>query len=159
MLRGEKAIRRFNEIKVTEDLIEDVSRYSLTAERALEKLPKHKGRVHRGETHSPMAPRMERVKKAEPGDLWPEDQFLSTSTAKASSFSGNLRLVITSREGRKIAKVSRHQTEKEVLFKPGHKFMVLRTDHDGGTLHLHLLDVEGLTVREIETLRKTIKQD
>ena len=53
-----------------------------------------------------------------------------------------MRLVITSRHGKAIERLSQHPSEREVLFKAGTRFRVLSKEPDGTTTYIHLEEVD-----------------
>ncbi len=97
---------------------EEYAHYTKTITAGLAKLPNYRGKVTRGTT----LPESE-LAKLKPGKVWTPKGFTSTSTGKA--FGGPHRLKIQSRTGKEVSWISRHAHEKEVLFKPGTRFLVI----------------------------------
>jgi hypothetical protein len=71
------------------------------------------------------------------------DYFTSTSKDPARQFSGNVQFIIHSKKGRFIEPISYHEHEKEVLFKAGAKFKVVKMDkRSSGVTYITLEEVD-----------------
>ncbi len=62
----------------------------------------------------------------QPGNIVEDRGFKSTSAEGESPFRGPHRLTILSRHGKRIQPYSRYSAEREVLFKSGTRFRVLK---------------------------------
>ncbi len=97
------------------------------ADKGLSKLPVHEGWVHRGVDSLPEAV----LAKYVPGVLVTEEAFTSTSQVESGAFKGKVKFNILSKSGRDVRQLSRVEAEKEVLFRPGTKFIVVDKVRDG----------------------------
>ncbi len=93
-------------------------------ERALQQLPPYDGPVVRG-TNLPA----EVLAQYRPGEYIIEKGFMSTTmnpvVAQSPAFAGNVEFRVLSSTGRDISAVSLFPSEREVLFPPGTRFLVL----------------------------------
>ncbi len=121
-----------------------VADYARVLGDALGKLPAHEGWTYRGAS----LPKDVAAGLIEGADF-SDRGFLSVSTARHQAFSGDVVFHINSRTGRDIAPFSFYANEAEVLFRPGRKFRILKTDERDGVLHVimdeQLYDPDRLT--------------
>lgn len=87
---------------------------------ALDELTSFKGRVFRNE-YLPD----EILEKYEPGEIIQRQTFISTSKEWIQSFGGNTMLIIRSKNGKDVTKLSPWKEESEVLFKTNSNFKVI----------------------------------
>ena len=111
--------------------------YINTVKAGLEKLPYHRGFVERKTTLPSSV-----VNAMEEGSRFSDPAFLSTSVNR-SGFTGDHRLIISSRVGRRIDGYSRFPDEDEVLFPPGHKFKITKVWREGREVTISMKDEEG----------------
>ena len=111
--------------------------YINTVKAGLEKLPYHRGFVERKTTLPSSV-----VNAMEEGSRFSDPAFLSTSVNR-SGFTGDHRLIISSRVGRRIDGYSRFPDEDEVLFPPGHKFKITKVWREGREVTIYMKDEEG----------------
>jgi hypothetical protein len=109
------------------------------ADQALSKMPTHQGWVHRGTKDLPA----EVLAKYVPGVVVTEEAFTSTSAATDAAFAGEVQFKILSKTGRDVQKLSRVEAEKEVLFRPGTKFVVVDKVRDGDTTVITMEEVSA----------------
>ncbi|MBP8810203.1 MAG: DUF4157 domain-containing protein [Kofleriaceae bacterium] len=108
------------------------------ADRGLAKLPVHEGWVYRGVDHLPP----EALAIYQTGEVVTEAAFTSTSNASGAQYQGQVQFKIKSRTGRDVAGLSRYDHEREILFRPGTRFLVTDKERDG--------DVTIITLEEVE---------
>ena len=89
----------------------------------LSKLPKYKGKVVRFEKKKSVSRFISAMKKGTPKLF---KAYTSSSKKKKFCWSGNVKMVITSKNGRYIAPMSAYKSEEEVLFAPGTKFKITK---------------------------------
>ncbi len=89
----------------------------------LSKLPKYKGKVVRFEKKKSVSRFISAMKKGAPKLF---KAYTSSSKKKGFCWSGNVKMVITSKTGRYIAPMSAYKSEDEVLFAPGTKFKITK---------------------------------
>jgi len=108
---------------------------------ALEKLPVHEGEVYRKASLKSDVHEQYKV-----GIVVEERGFTSTSTNK-DVWHGNVHFTIKSLTGRRIEKLSKHKSEKEVLFRSGTRFRVTRREEQTNALGkrtiIHMEEVSG----------------
>src|SRR5690606_23913398 len=107
------------------------------ADQALTKMPTHQGWVHRGVEDLPA----DVLAKYVPGKIVTEEAFTSTSQAEDSAFTGKVKFKILSKSGRDVQALSRVEAEKEVLFRPGTKFLVTDKERDGDSIVITMEEV------------------
>lgn len=122
---------------------EDTAKYQQTLPRlkqhiemataALNGLPKYEGTVYRGTDLDP-----EQISRYKVGETITEHGFTSSSYSKDAAYRGNTRFIIASKSGSQIDKFAPYAHEKEVLFKPGTKFKVLKTRKERGRQTFYL---------------------
>ncbi|HEY9641416.1 MAG TPA: ADP-ribosyltransferase domain-containing protein, partial [Coleofasciculaceae cyanobacterium] len=81
------------------------------------------------------------IAKYTAGAVVTEYGFTSSSYDKKAAFSGKHRFVIQSRTGKKVDDLSPYPNEKEVLFKPGTQYRVLKTRKERGGQTIYLEEV------------------
>lgn len=105
--------------------------------KALSKLPPHRGQVYRKATLD--------TKDADlykSGFIVEERGF--TSTAKSSGvWNGNVHFIIESKTGRDISKISSHPGEQEVLFRSGTRFRITKAEKTQGGRKIYMEEVDG----------------
>ena len=100
-------------------------RYKKVMNSALDKLESYKGYVFRGADLSSEI--INKYKKAEEtGEPYTENHYLSTSKDREKSFDRNTKYKILSKNGKQIEELSFFLEEKEVLFKEGTQFKILK---------------------------------
>lgn len=100
-------------------------RYKKVMNSALDKLESYKGYVFRGADLSSEI--INKYKKAaETGEPYTENHYLSTSKDREKSFDRNTKYKILSKNGKQIEELSFFLEEKEVLFKEGTQFKILK---------------------------------
>ena len=100
-------------------------RYKKVMNSALDKLESYKGNVYRGADLSSEI--INKYKKAaETGEPYTENHYLSTSKDREKSFDRNTKYKILSKNGKQIEELSFFLEEKEVLFKEGTQFKILK---------------------------------
>ncbi len=100
-------------------------RYKKVMNSALDKLESYKGYVFRGSDLSSEI--INKYKKAaETGEPYTENHYLSTSKDREKSFDRNTKYKILSKNGKQIEELSFFLEEKEVLFKEGTQFKILK---------------------------------
>ena len=100
-------------------------RYKKVMNSALDKLESYKGNVYRGADLSSEI--INKYKKAaETGEPYTENHYLSTSKDREKSFDRNTKYKILSKNGKQIEELSYFSHEKEVLFKEGTQFKILK---------------------------------
>ena len=100
-------------------------RYKKVMNSALDKLESYKGYVFRGADLSSEI--INKYKKAaETGEPYTENHYLSTSKDREKSFDRNTKYKILSKNGKQIEELSYFSHEKEVLFKEGTQFKILK---------------------------------
>lgn len=100
-------------------------KYRKVMNSALDKLESYKGTVYRGSDLSPEV--INKYKKAaETGESYTENYYLSTSKDREKSFDRNTKYKILSKTGKQIEELSYFSQEKEVLFKEGTQFKILK---------------------------------
>jgi len=109
------------------------------ADKGLDKLPSYQGWVHRGVDSLPA----EVLAKYVPGQTVTEHSFTSTSYDDGAQFAGNVQFKIKSKDGKLVESLSRYDTEKEVLFRPGATFKVLDKERDGDRIVITMEEVSG----------------
>lgn len=103
----------------------------------LDKLPSYQGTVFRGADLS--SEQIETYKKAlESNTPVVKNEFLSSSRERKTAFNKNTVYRILSKTGKSIEKMSYFENEKEVLFKAGTKFKVVKIDDLGGQYSVEL---------------------
>jgi hypothetical protein len=107
------------------------------ADKGLAKMPTHQGWVHRGVESLPA----DVLAKYVPGVVVTEEAFTSTSQAEDSAFTGQVKFKIKSKTGRDVQALSRVEKEKEVLFRPGTKFLVTDKERDGDAIVITMEEV------------------
>ena len=111
---------------------EHTFRHTRNLERALEKLPPHRGTVGRKTELT-----AEQFALYKPGMIVQERAFTSTSKS-TTTWSGSTRYMITSKTGRDVSSLSMHKDEDEVLFKPNTAFKITRIE--GKTIYMEEFD-------------------
>lgn len=100
-------------------------KYRKVMNSALDKLESYKGTVYRGSDLSLEV--INKYKKAaETGEPYTENYYLSTSKDREKSFDRNTKYKILSKNGKQIEELSYFSHEKEVLFKEGTQFKILK---------------------------------
>ena len=100
-------------------------KYRKVMNSALDKLESYKGTVYRGSDLSLEV--INKYKKAaETGESYTENYYLSTSKDREKSFDRNTKYKILSKTGKQIEELSYFSQEKEVLFKEGTQFKILK---------------------------------
>lgn len=100
-------------------------RYRKVMNSGLDKLESYNGTVYRGSDLSPKV--INQYKKAaETGEPYTENYYLSTSKDREKSFDRNTKYKILSKTGKQIEELSYFSQEKEVLFKEGTQFKILK---------------------------------
>jgi hypothetical protein len=118
----------------------DVGDAIALADRGLEKLPSYQGWCSRGvESSSPA----ELAARYVPGQMVTEDGFTSTSSAEGAQYKGTVQFRIKSENGKVVESFSRYEKEKEVLFRPGSRFMVTEKERDGDIIIITMEEVAG----------------
>ncbi len=69
-----------------------------------------------------------------------EHAFTSTSSDVTRQFGGRVKFIIHSKNGKEVAALSEHDHEKEVIFKAGTKFKVLKIRADQNGIHYITLE-------------------
>lgn len=119
----------FPEFGATKDFYAALTR---TINNALDEIPdKFAGIAYRGTTltRKQMKPYIQALKTGKPHK---ELAFMSSSYEKCEVFDGNVKLIVQSKNGTMIEKVSEAKREKEVLFKAGQEFRVTKIDEFDG---------------------------
>ena len=110
--------------------------YRRTLNDALDRLPDHSARgLKRGATLTP-----NEIAGYVPGSVVTEAAFTSASVGR--SFGGNVRFTIRSLHGKRIDRLSRYPSEREVLFRAGTRFRVLSSRREGGLTKIELEEVD-----------------
>lgn len=109
------------------------------ADKGLAKMPVHEGWVHRGVESLPA----EVLAKYVPGVVVTEEAFTSTSQQEDAAFAGKVKFNILSKTGRDVRQLSRVEAEKEVLFRPGTKFIVVDKVRDGDSTIITMEEVQA----------------
>ncbi len=65
-----------------------------------------------------------------------------TSASVGRGFGGNVRFTIRSLHGKRIDRLSRYPSEREVLFRAGTRFRVLKRERRGGIVEIELEGVD-----------------
>lgn len=100
-------------------------RYRKIMNSGLDKLESYNGTVYRGADLSPEV--INKYKKAaETGEPYTENYYLSTSKSEKRAFERNTIYEIKSKNGKQIEELSYFSHEKEVLFKEGTQFKILK---------------------------------
>lgn len=100
-------------------------RYREVMNSSLDKLESYKGTVYRGADLPPEV--INKYKKAaETGEPFTENYYLSTSKSEKRAFERNTIYEIKSKNGKQIEDISYFSHEKEVLFKEGTQFKILK---------------------------------
>ena len=134
-----------NETLRTKDpkAMKDLAAVIKCAESGLNQLPSYEGIAYRGVNFDRLPKVLENYQK---GDIVTEEAFTSSSSDK-NSFHKNKDTIITifSRNGKDVTSLSHVPNEKEILFKPQAKFVVLNVEVDPVTKkrHIDVREVEG----------------
>lgn len=100
-------------------------RYRKVMNSGLDKLESYNGTVYRGADLSPEL--INKYKKAaQTGEPYTENYYLSTSKSEKRAFERNTIYEIKSKNGKQIEELSYFSHEKEVLFKEGTQFKILK---------------------------------
>jgi SPP1 gp7 family putative phage head morphogenesis protein len=111
--------------KYTSDL--RLQAYVEAAQHGLEKMPKFQGLTSRGMTLHGQA--LENMLKAyQPGTIFEEAAFISTSEGAKAAFGGNVFIRIHGKRGVDISQFSKYPGEREVLYMPGTQLRVLKVE-------------------------------
>lgn len=110
--------------------------YRLTLNAALNRLPDHPAKgLLRGIDLSP-----EEIARYVPGQIVIEEGFISTGIDKG--FKGGAQFRIDGLHGKHIEQLSAHPDEREVLFKVGTRFRVIKKHEENGTTYIELEEVD-----------------
>jgi len=115
------------------------------ATNGLKEMPSHKGEVLRG-AYLPD----DVISQYKPGSIITEKGFTSTTTSKAAAdvFTGNVRYIINSKNGKNVSRLSQFPEEEEIVFPPSTKFKVSKVEPitkklgNGGTETIHHIYME-----------------
>jgi hypothetical protein len=117
-------------------MTEEIWSHALRLNEALDKLPDYKGIVGRGVYVPNVA---EFMKGYQVGMIKEERAF--TSAAKGKGFGGKVKYQIQSKTGKDVSTYSQHSGEKEVLFKSGTRFRVVKIEQDYDVNIIHMEEV------------------
>jgi len=129
--------------------------FGAIASDGLRKMKVHKGTVYRGLEFVP-EDLGKQLRALEPGDVYADPGFQSTSKSAEKAFSGEIRFIIKSRTGRDVQSISLHEREQEVLFPPGAQFLVTKVEEKprAGRRDIYMVDINEMTPREVAEARK-----
>lgn len=116
--------------------------FKIIANRALEKMPRFEGMCWRGAYVDDSV--VEAIKKCmDTGISWEYPAFQSSSRIKGANFSGNVIFGIKSKAGAILEDISHYQNEKEVLFRAGSQFKVVKVERrsSGGNWYIELEEI------------------
>lgn len=115
-------------------------RYIKVMNGGMEKLPTYQGEVYRGADLPPEA--INKYKKAlETGKPITENYYLSTSRLEEKAFDKNTSYIIQSKTGKMVEDISYFQSEREVLFREGTKFKILKVDFENGKNLIYMEEI------------------
>ena len=112
---------------------------------ALAKGKPYKGQCARGISFSQteLAAFMAPIKEAyNGGKPWTDHGYMSSSKGESAAFSGNVILMMDGKAGVDISSISRHNSEREVLFKAGTKWHVTSIIETGRKIIIDLTEAE-----------------
>jgi hypothetical protein len=119
---------------------------------ALAKLPAFEGVVYRG-TFLPYSIRA----NMQPGTIFSDHAFMSTSAIEDRVFGGNVNFIITSRSGRKIVDFSDYPAEAEVLFPAGTRFIVKNVVPNPADRNVLIVKMEEITGSDLDALSAIVR--
>lgn len=108
----------------------EYDQFKIICNRGLEKMPKFEGVVWRGANISEDIIERYALNMSKGAPITFEG-FTSTSRIKGANFSGNVMFRIQSKTGAIVEDISLHKSEKEVLFRAGSRFKVLKMEKRG----------------------------
>lgn len=111
------------------------------ADRLLQQLETHEGATFRGVYTNEIDNLFGFMKAHQVGNVVEYRGFTSTSYDLERSFSGDIRFIIESKNGRKVEGISASASELEVLFRPSSKFRVTRIKENADPKEIYLTEL------------------
>lgn len=114
--------------------------YVDAAQQGLMKMPKHSGTTVRGVSLSGKGLE-DLLSSYYEGAIVEDAAFVSTSYGGKAAFSGNVHIHVNGQNGVNVSKISKHSSEREVLFMPGTRFKVDSVTNEYGTYIIKLTEI------------------